>query len=115
MHIYKSDCSLYALAFKNTSETEDLTFAVGSCITDSNNLLKNKIEIVTLSSKQGIVKTNEIPIDYPLTQLQWAPMKFPCNRGFVAGSSNVIKIWNVNDHKTELSCQLTPQKESEET
>jgi hypothetical protein len=66
-HTYKSDCTLYALGFKNTSETEDLTFAVGSCITENNNLLKNKIEIVNLSTKQGIVKTHEIPVEYPIT------------------------------------------------
>jgi hypothetical protein len=50
-HIYKSDVPLYALGFKNTEEKgEEITFAVGSCCLDDNNLngLKNKVEIVQL-------------------------------------------------------------------
>ena len=61
MHLYESDKPLYAMGFKNTDEFDEITFAVGSYCLGGD----NKIEVVKLQAEHGLVKTHEIPHQYP--------------------------------------------------
>jgi hypothetical protein len=63
--VYQSDAPLYALSFKNTEDTEELTFAVG---TNRWPPTGNKVEIVQVNAN-GFTQTHYIPIDYPPTKL----------------------------------------------
>jgi len=112
MHIYESDSPLYAMGFKNTEEFDEITFAVGSnCLGEPGTPQPaNKIEVIKLKADQGLVKTNEIPHQFPPSKIQWAPSNFPGSRDFLASASDCIRIWNINEEKCDLAAELNSNK-----